>query len=131
LFFEVHEPVLNPKFYFTFYTEKGARIATFGSSISGHYINKLLPGNGYVDIDIDSLNVMPDRYYFSFWIVGDRESKYFERIEWCSSLDVEYSNYYKSGKGINKELGYVFIPCNWNFHGEITNDGNLNQENND
>jgi lipopolysaccharide transport system ATP-binding protein len=130
LFYEVHETVLNPKFYFTFHTEKGGRIATFGSSISGHYINRLLPGNGYVDIDIDSLNVMPDRYYFSFWIAGDREKKYFERIEWCARLDVEYSNYFKSGKGIDKEFGYVFIPCNWNFHGDMINESNLNQENN-
>ena len=126
LFYEVQEPVLNPKFYFTMYNDKGARIATFGSSISGHYINKLLPGNGYVDIKIDSLNLMPDRHYFSFWIVGDSERKYFEHIPWCARLDVEFSNYFNSGKGIDKELGYVFFPCKWSFSGATTDEGFLN-----
>lgn len=125
LFYEVHEPVLNPKFYFTFWNEKGAKIATIGSSISGHDINKLLPGNGYVDVDIDSLNVMPDRYFFDFWIAGTREKQFFDRIPLGARLDVEYSNYFKTGKGIDKELGCVFFPCKWEIHSNTTEEGYL------
>jgi len=115
LFYEVHETVVNPSFNFDFYNDKGVKIATFGSAISGIYIRRILPGSDYVDIDIDSLNVMPDRYFFGFWITGDRK-KIIERITWCARMDVEYSNYYKSGKGIDKEFGYVFFPCSWNFN---------------
>jgi hypothetical protein len=122
LHYKVQDVVLNPKFYFTFSNEKGARIATFGNDISGHYINKLLPGTGYIDVDIESLNVMPDRYFFNLWISGDRKRQIFDRMYWCARMDVEYSNYYKTGKGIDKEFGYVFMPCNWNMYGISDND---------
>ena len=117
LHYEVLEPVVNPRFHFSFNTEKGARIATFGSDISGNYIDKLMPGTGYVDVDIESLNIMPDRYFFNFWIYKNRGRKYHERLLWCARLDVEYSNFYKTGRGIDKELGHMFMPCKWDMHG--------------
>lgn len=114
LFFEVFEPVSNPKFFFTFFNEKGARIATFASSFSGYHIPKLFPGQGHIDVDIDNMNIMPDRYYFSFWIFGDNEKKYIDRIPKCAWIDVEYSNYYNTGKGIDKQYGFIFLPYKWN-----------------
>ncbi|MBE0568174.1 MAG: ABC transporter ATP-binding protein [Deltaproteobacteria bacterium] len=121
--YEVHKDILNPNFYFTISNEKGAKMATFGNAITGDYINKLIPGRGYVDIDIDSLNVMPDRYFFNMWISGDRKSQIFDRMWWCARMDVEYSNYYNTGKGIDKELGYMFMPykcfVKYNSAGEV------------
>jgi hypothetical protein len=32
-------------------------------------------------------------------------------------MDVEYSNFYKTGKGIDKEFGHVFMPCKWDMYG--------------
>jgi lipopolysaccharide transport system ATP-binding protein len=117
LHYEAHQITLNPRFQLSLNTEKGARIATFGSDISGHYVDKLPPGEGYIDVDIDSINIMPDRYFFNFWIFGDRKKSYYERLLWCARMDVEYSNYYKTGKGIDKELGHVFMPCKWDMNG--------------
>jgi lipopolysaccharide transport system ATP-binding protein len=127
LYFEVHELVLNPKFYFTFFNEKGARIATFGTSFLGYHIPKLYPGTGFIDVDIEHMNIMPDRYYFSFWIVGDREKIFFDRILRCAWLDVEFSNYYNTGKGIEKQYGFIFLPykCNCNGITDIEN-GEMN-----
>jgi lipopolysaccharide transport system ATP-binding protein len=116
LYYEVHEMVMNPRFYLRMITEKEARIATFGNEYSGPHIPKLYPGTNYVDIDIDTFNVMPDRYFFTCWIYGDTGRKYIDRIAICAMLDVEYSNYFNTGKGIDKDLGHVFIPCKWNFH---------------
>ncbi len=117
LHYEAHKLVLNPRFQVSINTEKGARIATFGSDISGNYVDKLPPGKGYIDLDIDTLYVMPDRYFFNIWIFGDRKKSYYERMLWCAMMDVEFSNYYKTGKGIDKELGHVFMPCRWNMYG--------------
>ena len=117
LHYEVQDVVLNPRLYFSFRNEKGAKLATFGSDISGHYIDKLLPGAGYVDIDIESLNIMPDRYYFDFWIYKSRGKQLYDYVPGCARLDVESSNYYKTGIGIDKGFGYVFILCNWNMYG--------------
>lgn len=115
--YEVHETVLNPRFYFSFHNEKGGKIATFGSDISGQYINKLLPGTGFIDIDIESLNIMPDRYHFDFWILKGKYKTLYDYVPGCARIDVEFSNYYKTGRGIDKEFGYVFMPCKWNMYG--------------
>lgn len=117
LHYQAHQLVVNPRFQLSINTEKGARIATFGSDISGHYVEKLPPGEGYIDVDVESMNIMPDRYFFNFWIFGDRRNSYYERIWACAWMDVEYSNFYKTGKGIDKELGHVFMPCRWDMNG--------------
>ncbi|MBE0669587.1 MAG: ABC transporter ATP-binding protein [Anaerolineales bacterium] len=127
LYYEANDLILNPKFFFEIYTDKGAKIATFGNAISGHYISKVYPGTGYVDVDIEVLNIMPDRYFMNLWIVGDREKLFFDRVLKSVRIDVEYSNFFKSGRGIHKDLGYVFIASRWNFDGVTTGEGYIDQ----
>jgi lipopolysaccharide transport system ATP-binding protein len=117
LHYEVRDEVLNPRFYFSFRDEKGAKIATFGSDISGQHVDKMLPGTGYVDIDIENINITPDRYYFDFWIYKSRGGQLYDHVPGCARLDVEVSNYYKTGIGIDKGLGHMFFACKWNMYG--------------
>ena len=122
LHYQVFEPAPKPEFYFRFYTDSGVKVATFGTLLSGHEIPILYPGKGRIDVDIDFFNLMPDRYYISAWInstnvlINDTEIQY-DGLERCTAVDVEPSDYYQSGKGIDKWWGVMFIPCVWNFDG--------------
>ena len=63
------------------------------------------------------LNIMPDRYYFDFWIYKSRGSQLYDSVPGCARLDVEFSNYYKTGIGIDKGLGHIFFVCKWDMYG--------------
>ena len=125
LYFQVHQSVSNPSIYFRIYGDKGIRVATFGNLISGQPIPRLHPGTGYVDLDIDFLNFMPDRYYLNLEIRDDKK-KYIDHLVHFSFIDVEVSNYYKSGMGIDKNLGITFLPYKWDFGGIDNNDELIN-----
>ncbi len=122
LHYKVFKPIARPEFYFRFYTDLGVRVATFGTSLSGHEIPTLYPGTGSIEVDIDSLNIMPDRYYLNLWInsanvlINKNETTH-DGLERCTAVDIETSDYYRSGKGIDKWWGVTFMPCKWNLEG--------------
>jgi len=120
LHYQVQEPTPKPNFYFRIRNEFGEKVATFSSFLSGHEIPTLYPGTGYIDLEIDTLNIMPDRYYITLWINnygGYKENKeiLYDEIESCAMLDVEYFDYYHTGRGIDKVWGVIFMPCKWNY----------------
>lgn len=120
LHYKIHKPVSTPNFYLRFRNEFGEKVATLSTFFSGHEISILYPGTGYVDLYLDLLNIMPDRYYINVWInsynVENNEILY-DDINYCATLDVEYLDIYRSGRGIDKTWGTVFMPCRWNFEG--------------
>jgi len=133
LHYKVHETISRPEFYFDLKTDVGARVTTFGTALSGHEIQTLHPGTGYLDVDIDFLNIIPDRYYLNVWVntcdllITENDTIH-DGLERVAAIDVEmpgsehsYQRLKESGgaatKGLDKWWGAVFIPCRWNFHG--------------
>jgi hypothetical protein len=122
LYYKVHRPASNPEFYFRIRNEFGEKVATLSTSLSGHELPTLSPGTGYVDLDIDFLNVNPDRYYITVYVINskdlvDNKVTCYDSIERCAVMDVDVSDYYGSGKGIDKFWGVMFLPCKWSFSG--------------
>jgi len=122
LHYQVHKPVSKPNFFFRIHNEFGQKVMTSGTYLSGIEIPILYPGTGYIDLDLECLNIMPDRYYITLWInrysdiPGEKETLY-NGLDRCIPLDVEYIDYNNSGKGIDKTWGSVFIPCKWSLSG--------------
>jgi len=120
LHYRGNKPIPKPAFYFRIRNEFGEKIATLSTFLSGHEIPTLYPGAGYVDVDIDFLNIMPGRYYITLYILNNNgivDNNEIDHIEQAGTLDVEVSNYYESGRGIDKWWGIMFLPCKWNFNG--------------
>jgi lipopolysaccharide transport system ATP-binding protein len=120
LHFQGTRPVSNPQFYFRIRNEFGEKIATLSPYLSGQEIPMLYPGAGHVDLDIDFLNLMPDRYFITASILHDNgivNNHCVDSIEHAGTLDVEISDYYHSAKGIDKWWGVMFLPCRWNLAG--------------
>ena len=98
------------------YTDLGTLVTDVSNGCTGTEISELPPGDGYVDVEIDFLNLMPDRYFLSLWLHNDGGIIY-DNLEYGVAMDVEVSDFYGSGKGITKNNGIVFLPFKWHLEG--------------
>lgn len=114
LHFRVEKAVKEPHFGFELHTGLGTLVTSPSTWTSGVTISRLEPGEHHVDFVVDCLNLMPDRYYLTPWTAsighGDRD-----KIDQGIVLDVEVSDYFGSGHGIDSRLGVMFFPCSWSF----------------
>ncbi|HXN53014.1 MAG TPA: ABC transporter ATP-binding protein [Candidatus Acidoferrum sp.] len=116
--YHAHKPVAYPSFGLRLYTEFGTLITDTSTWHHGIDIPLVLPGDGYVDLHIDFLNLLPARYYFSLWITG-AASPVHDNVEHCAQLDVELANVYSSGRMLDSRSGIVFFPQRWKVHEAI------------
>lgn len=117
LFYRGEKPIANlVVFGFRVFTELGTLVTDVSTGCTGTLITDLPPGEGYIDGEIDFLNLMPGRYYLSFWLHNEGSIIY-DALEHCAILDVEVSNFYQSGKGIDSRNGIIFLPFKWNLEG--------------
>ena len=116
MYFQVHESVNNPSIGFRLFSDLGTLVTEFSTWAAGIDIPTVSPGPGYIDLEIGFLNLMPSRYHLSLWATT-QYGKAYDGLENCLTLDVEVSDYYKSGKGIDRRYGIIFLPCRWNMNG--------------
>jgi lipopolysaccharide transport system ATP-binding protein len=116
LHYEAQETVTQPIFGFQLFSAAGVFLTDVSTWNLGVDIPSLSPGRGYVDLAIDCLNLMPGRYFLSLWLTSPGEILH-DVLEHCTVLDVEPSNFYKSGRGIESRFGILFFPCQWNLAG--------------
>ena len=123
LSYDIAQQVLRPDFEVGVYTDLGTLVTRFSTWANAH-IPFLPAGPGSIDLYIDCFSFLPGRYYLSLWLksVVDSGPIRYDVLEHCMQLQVEESDFYGTGKGIEKYFGIVFLPCRWNvrsdaFHG--------------
>lgn len=114
--YEVREKVVSPIFGFQLFSASGVFLTDVSTWNLGVEIPVLQPGHGHLDLRIDSLNLMPGRYFLSLWLTSPDGTRH-DVLEHVRALDVEPSNYYKSGRGIDSRFGFVVLPCSWELSG--------------
>lgn len=112
LHYVVTAKVENPHFGFEIYTELGALVTETSTWSAGCGMALLQRGDGFVDLQISFLNLMPNRYYITLWAATVGKEDY-DMLENCAFLDVESSNYYGTGLGIDSRYGVLFLDCSW------------------
>ncbi|MGB2589052.1 MAG: ABC transporter ATP-binding protein [Candidatus Acidiferrum sp.] len=115
-FYHAKQPILRPSFGFRLYTELGTLVTETSTWHHGLHISEIPAGDGHIDLEIDSLNLMPARYLFSLWLTGDG-GHVFDGIEHCVKLEVESANIYNSGHSLDSRFGIVFFPQRWRLEG--------------
>lgn len=111
LSFEAQEQVLDPHFGLQFFSELGTRVSAPNTWACGYSIPVLETGPGTVDLLIDTVHLMPGRYYLSPW-VGPIGEEVYDDLDRCCTLEVETANVYGSGRGAGLH-GVVYFPCSW------------------
>lgn len=118
LHYHAEKRIRNPHFALELFTELGTKVTSFNTWSSGFEISFLPPGDGYIELEVDSLNILADRYYISLWSAS-AGNLWYDRLDQCAILDIEASDFYQSGRKMTKQhFGLAIFPCKWRL-GEL------------
>lgn len=112
LHYRAKAPVRDPGFGFRLYSDMGTLLTEVGHRLHGIHIAKVEPGDGYIDVEIDSLNLVPGAYSISLWITGAGGKPVYDgdvRI----ALEIEAADVYRSGRMLDSTHGLVYFPQRW------------------
>jgi len=110
--YRASERVANPSFGFRLFTELGTLITETGQVLHGLHVPHVGPGDGYIDVEIESLNLIPGRYSLSLWITGLGGNPVYDG-DVRTTLDVESSDVTGSGRELNSRMGIVYFSQLW------------------
>jgi lipopolysaccharide transport system ATP-binding protein len=118
--YTAHEPIPFPSFGFRMFTEMGAMVTETSTSHHGIYIPTVKPGEGYLDLEIDSLNLLAAKYKISLWITDQHGGLIYDIVENAVNLEVDAANPYGSNFVVDGRFGIMFFPQKWNLAGMPT-----------
>jgi lipopolysaccharide transport system ATP-binding protein len=114
------EPILEPSFGFRMYSEMGTFITESSTWHHSIAVPLLEPGAGYLDLEIDCLNLMSAKYLLSLWLTDNTGELLYDNVEHGAILEVEKANIYQSGRDLDSRSGLVFFPQRWDLSGTRT-----------
>jgi lipopolysaccharide transport system ATP-binding protein len=114
--FHANEEVVQPHFGLMIYSNMGTLVTSFSTWAAGMDIPVVPVGEGWVDLKIDALNLMPSRYYLTLWI-SNIGGGHCDRLDHCVAMDVEASDIHGTGKGISSRYGLVYVTGDWTYDG--------------
>lgn len=115
--YSVQEPVAFPSFGFRMHTETGVLVTEASTSHHGIYIPSVVPGTGYLDLEIESLNLLAAKYMISLWVTDHAGGMVYDNIENAVTLEVDAANPYGSNFLVDGRFGITFFPQKWNLTG--------------
>jgi homopolymeric O-antigen transport system ATP-binding protein len=114
LHYQARKELIRPDFEIGIFTDLGTLLTKF-STWTDSQIPSIPPGEGYLDLRIGCLTLLPGRYSLSLWLKIQGPA-FFDVLEHCLQFDVETSDFYGTGRGIARYFGLVFMPSRWNLH---------------
>jgi len=111
LHYDCYRELQNLEFGIRIHTNHGVLVTDAHTWATGQAVPLVRKGKGSIDVEIDFLNLMPGRYYLSVWAAKVLE--FHDEIQNAVVLDVEPSDYYGTGRGIESRFGIVFLPIRW------------------
>jgi len=113
----VNEAIPHPSLGFRMYTELGTLVTETSTWHHGIDIPVLKPGDGYLDLRIDSLNLLPAKYALSLWATDDQGVVVYDNVEHGVTLEIDVANIYQSGRNLDSRCGIVYFPQKWDLSG--------------
>jgi homopolymeric O-antigen transport system ATP-binding protein len=115
--YRASRPIERPSFGIRMYTDLGTLVTDTSTWLHGLDIPLVPAGDGYIDLEIDSLNLLPARYYFSLFIVSGLNQQIYDVLENAVHLDVEEAAIYNSSRRFSSKYGLVYFPQRWRLDG--------------
>lgn len=129
LHYRANQTVRDAQFGVSWSTEFGSPIASISTADAGYELPVIPAGKSHIDITFDFLNLVPGRYWVSIWTTGPHHHNTvkdcWDVLERCAAIDLESADFYRSGHGIGRQHGLIFLPCKWSAS---TNDGQAPRE---
>jgi len=114
LHFRAREEVQHPHFGFKLFSDLGTLITTISTWATGLEIAAIPPGAGQIDLELDSVNLMPGRYYVSLSLSSVGGVRY-DILDHCIAIDIEPADPYGTGKGIEARFGLVYLTGRFKY----------------
>lgn len=116
LHFRAEQSIVQPNFGVRFYTSMGTLITETSTGLHGVSIPSLPPGEGYIDLELKALNLLPARYMIALAITGGAQGKTLDG-DVHTFFDVEPSAAYGTVQALNSRFGVVYFDQRWNVTG--------------
>jgi lipopolysaccharide transport system ATP-binding protein len=114
--YHTSELILSASFGIRITTDMGTLLTDTSTWHHGLDISEVMPGDGYIDLEIQSLNLLPAIYHLSLWITAV-DGKIYDGLEHCARLEVGASNIYRSSRTIDSRYGILYFPQRWKLDG--------------
>jgi lipopolysaccharide transport system ATP-binding protein len=108
-------------FGFEIHSQLGTLITQLHTYNNGYTIPMIAPGDGYIDLEIPELNLMPGRYYISLF-VETYGGIYHDSLQHCANMDIEPSNRYGLNRGISGNP-VMCLTSRWELGPEVDSAG--------
>jgi hypothetical protein len=110
--YEAYRAIAHCHFGFRLFSNLGTKLTDLHTWGTGVDIPMTPPGPGFISVEVDFVNLMPGTYYLGIWIASDG-GEFHDTLDHVMALEVEPSDFYGSGRGIESRFGLMFFPCRW------------------
>ena len=117
LHYMAFKPLLNPSFSISIFNEMGTRIAKFSTKLAGIDTSLVVPGEGYVDVEIGPLTLIPGNYLFDLAIHQQDGHIYYALFDFVDFFVETTSRFFSGIEATNTAIGLVFFPSRWKLEG--------------
>ena len=108
----VRKAITRPSFGVGISTERGTLVSYVSTWLCPVDIPVLQKGDGFIDLCIDNINLMPGRYFLSV-MLGATGPIFYDSIDCCTVLTVEEADFYGSGRLLSRNQSIMLLPCHW------------------
>ena len=99
--YEVARRVEGPIFGLEIYTQLGTLVTQVHTYNDGFEIPHVLPGSGFIEVELKDVNLRPGRYNISLF-TANLGHLYHDVLDYCAVLEFESSARYGLGRGVAK-----------------------------
>jgi lipopolysaccharide transport system ATP-binding protein len=109
--YECQRDIPNLHFGLRIFSQFGVLLTDAHTWTTGQAVPLARKGPGSIEIEIDALNLMPATYYLGVWASSFHE--WHDVLDNVTRLEVEPSDFYGTGRGIEARFGLIFLPFRW------------------
>jgi lipopolysaccharide transport system ATP-binding protein len=114
--FRAERPVRHPNFGVQLFTDMGTLVTETSTDLYGLTVPSIAPGEGFIELSIQTLNLMPGRYAMMLSASSPMEGKTFD-ADVRAVVDVEASAAYGTTRALSSRFGIVYFRQRWNADG--------------
>jgi lipopolysaccharide transport system ATP-binding protein len=93
------------------FSNLGVLLTEANTWATAQQVDLAVQGDACIDLEIDFLNLMPGTYYIGVWVSSFNE--WHDVLDKVCKLEIEPSDYYGTGRGIEPRFGILFLPYRW------------------
>jgi lipopolysaccharide transport system ATP-binding protein len=109
--FECQRDIPNLHLGLRIFSNLGVLITDMHTWSTGQDIPLARKGANVAELDVGFLNLMPGTYYLGVWASSLHE--WHDVLDNVATLELEPSDYYGTGRGVESRFGLAFFPFRW------------------